>query len=224
MYSVDILTFTLPTVLTVLGSAVGLGILIALSYLLSHLKSGIRPALIPTLVMIAPIVSMIILAIYVTVGNNMARAISIGGGLALIRFRNTLEDPRDLIFIYLSLAAGVLTGTGLIGVALLSVGILAVLFCLLLFLPFGSMGGGSLKLRILIPEEINYEGLFDDLFKSYCRSVVAEKIKTADYGTLLELSYRVVLRDKNAQKAFIDALRERNGNLTVSLTRGVSEE
>ena len=72
-------------------------------------------------------------------------------------------------------------------------------------------------LRITIPEDLSYGGLFDDLFTVYTKKAVLEQVKTASMGTMYQLLYRVELRRNADEKEFLDALRCRNGNLELSL-------
>ena len=118
LQSIDITVITLGRALTVMGCTLGISLAIMLVYLFAHRRTGSSPAMIFTILLLGPIVSIIVICI----GSNIARAISIGGGLALIRFRNTVEDPRDIVFYYLSIAAGIACGVGFIGFGLLAVG------------------------------------------------------------------------------------------------------
>ena len=70
-----------------------------------------------------------------------------------------------------------------------------------------------------IPEDLDYTGVFDDLFAAHTRRWRLEGVKTTGMGSLFELRYTVVLKDPKQEKAFLDELRCRNGNLTLSLTR-----
>ena len=94
--TVDISPITLGRALTIVGSSLGLAVALMLVYMFTHRRTGWRPSIAMTMLMLGPIVSIIVLCI----GSNIARAISIGGGLALVRFRNTVEDPRDLIYFF----------------------------------------------------------------------------------------------------------------------------
>ena len=76
-----------------------------------------------------------------------------------------------------------------------------------------------LEPKITIPENLDYDGLFDDLFEIYTRSARLERVRTTNMGTLYELDYRVVLKGDQVPKAFLDALRCRNGNLEVRCGR-----
>ena len=217
--AVDITVITLGHALTVMGCALALSVAIMLVYMFTHRRTGFRPAMLFTMMLLGPIVSIIVICI----GSNIARAISIGGGLALIRFRNTVEDPRDIVYFYLSIAAGIACGVGFIGFGAVAVGLVLLVIILLSVIGIDRFGGTGKRLRILIPESLDYDGVFEPVLKKYCRYSHLNRIKTQDYGTLLELDYRIVLKDKKQEKAFIDELRMRNGNLNISLVQNTME-
>lgn len=220
LQTIDITTVTLGRALTLIGSSIGLALAIVLVYIFTHRRVGWRPSITTTMLVLGPIVSIIVICI----GSNIARAISIGGGLALIRFRNTVEDPRDLIYLYLSLAAGMACGVGFIGLALLAVGMILVLLLVLSLTGFDRKGGKGKKLRILIPESLDYSGVFDPILKKYCKGYHLNRVRTQDYGTLLELDYAIVMKNDKQEKELLDELRTRNGNLNISLVQTAVEE
>lgn len=220
LQSIDITTITLGRALTVMGCALGLALAIMLLYVFTHRRTGFRPSMLLTVMILGPVVAIIV----ISVGSNLARAISIGGGLALIRFRNTVEDPRDLLYLFLSLASGMACGVGFIGFGLIAIGIILIVVFLFSLLGFDRMGGKGKRLRILIPESLDYHGVFDPVLKKYCRSFHLNRIKTADYGTVLELDYRIVMANKQEEKALIDEIRTRNGNLNITLVENFLEE
>ena len=219
LQSIDITVITLGRALTVMGCTLGISLAIMLVYLFAHRRTGSSPAMIFTILLLGPIVSIIVICI----GSNIARAISIGGGLALIRFRNTVEDPRDIVFYYLSIAAGIACGVGFIGFGILAVGLILAAILILSIIGTDRLGGKGKRLRILIPESLDYDGVFDPVLKKYCRYSHLNRIRTQDYGTLLELDYRIVLRDQKTEKEFLDQLRMRNGNLNISLVQSTGE-
>lgn len=218
--SIDITVITLGRALTVMGCALGLSVAIMLVYLFTHRRTGFRPAMVFTMMLLGPAVAIIVICI----GSNIARAISIGGGLALIRFRNTVEDPRDIIYYYISIAAGIACGVGFIGFGAIAIGMLLLFIVILSAIGLDRFGGRGKRLRILIPESLDYNGVFDPIVKKYCRYAHLNRIKTQDYGTLLELDYRIVMKDQSKEKEFIDELRQRNGNLNISLVQNTLEE
>ena len=217
--SLDIQVITLGRALTIMGCALGLALAIMLVYMFTHRRTGFRPAMLFTMMLLGPIVSIIVICI----GSNIARAISIGGGLALIRFRNTVEDPKDIVYFYLSIAAGIACGVGFIGFGALAIGLILLLIVILSLVGLDRFGGTGKRLRILIPESLDYDGVFEPVLKQYCRYSHLNRIKTQDYGTLLELDYRIVMKNQKQEKEFIDELRQRNGNLDISLVQNTQE-
>ena len=89
---------------------------------------------------------------------------------------------------------------------------------------FGSGSTGERMLKITIPENLDYEGLFDDLFEKYTESASLEKVKMTNVGTMYELSYDIRLKGENVPKEFIDQLRCRNGNLNIVCSRAAAKE
>ena len=220
LQTIDITTITLGRALTLMGCAIAFSFVIMLVYMFTHRRTGFRPAVMFTMLLLGPIVAIIVICI----GSNIARAISIGGGLALIRFRNTVEDPRDIIYFYLSIASGMACGVGFIGFGAIALIMILAFIVIMSIVGLDRTGGRGKRLRILIPESLDYTDVFDPVLKKYCKYHHLNRIKTTDYGTLLELDFRVVMKNKTEEKQFIDELRERNGNLNISLVQNMAEE
>ena len=220
LYKVDISQITLGRALALVGCAVAFAIAIIAVYMITHRKTGFRGSMMTTILVLGPIVGVIV----VCVGSNLARAISIGGGLALIRFRTQVQDPRDLIYIFLSLAAGMAAGTGFIGFGVLAIGTVLVLLLIVHFCKIECIGGRGRRLRILVPEDLSYHDVFEPILKKYCKTYQLNRIKTVDYGTLVELDYRVVMNRTVDIKAMMDEIRACNGNMTVSITENMVSE
>lgn len=217
---IDITTVTLGRALALMGTSLLFSLAIALVYVFTHRRTGWRPSILMTMFILGPVVSIIVICI----GSNIARAISIGGGLALVRFRNTVEDPRDLIYLYLSLASGMACGVGFIGFGAIGVGLILLTIVIISLLGLDRFGGKGKHLRILIPESLDYDGVFEPILKQYCKGFHLNRVRTEDYGTLLRLDYQIVMKDDKQEKALLDAVRTRNGNLNVTLTTTSVEE
>ena len=211
---------TLGKTLTLIGASLGLCLLVTLVYLFVNRKKGFSSKSLLTILLMGPIVSVIVIA----VGSNLARAISIGGGLALIRFRHSVESPQDLIFIYLSAAVGMACGTGGIGFAAIAILIILAVIIIASLTGFDKIYGGSMRLTIMVPESLDFAGVFDPVLKQHCKSYTLERVKSVEYGTLNELRYRIRLKNADAQKALIDDIRVRNSNLNISITQKASDD
>ena len=215
LFTVETSKLTLKNILIIFGCAIVCSLSISLVYMLTRRRTGYRPSTVVSLLILAPISAILMLVI----GNNTARALSVGGGIALIRYRSNFSDPRDLAYIFLTMAVGVASGTGLVGIAVVSTVVISLLAFILSLVGFGTKNCSAMQLRITIPEDMNYCGVFDDIFNKYCKGSELQSVKTTDFGTLLELRYIINLKNIDEQKLMIDELRTRNGNLTVMLTR-----
>lgn len=218
--STDGASFTLSNVLIVLMSAVILGLGIGFVYIITHKKEGYSSSFPITLVMLPVIISIIILL----VGNNVARAFSLAGAFSIIRFRSAPGNPKDISYVFFTLAVGLALGMGYVGYAVIFTVILCAVMIILEYVGFGIEKGNIMKLKITIPEDLNFDKIFDDLLDENSSNWRLINVKTRDFGALYELTYRLSLKDEVNQKKFIDALRTRNGNLNISLTTAVDEE
>lgn len=162
--------------------------------------------------------SAVVAVVIMMVGNSAARALSMAGAFTLIRFRSAPGDPKDILYIFLSMAMGLTSGLGYVAYA----GLLTVLVCLVLIVlaktGFGQRKNHIKSLRITIPEDMDYTGVFEEVFARYTKSYTFEKVKTTDLGSLFELTYTVVMKEGVNEKAMIDELRCRNFNLSIILS------
>lgn len=213
-------SFTLCNALIVICTAIILGVIISLAYMYTHKKEGYVSSFVFTLVMLPIIISIIILL----VGNNVARAFSLAGAFSIIRFRSAPEDPKDISYIFFTLAVGLACGMGYVGYAVIFTIILCAVMVILDLLRFAKDGNKTMQLNITVPENLNFQELFDDILNEYTSSWKVRRIRTRDFGALFELSYTIVIKDKTNQKKFLDELRCRNGNLNISLTCAIEEK
>ena len=79
-------------------------------------------------------------------------------------------------------------------------------------------GSDEKILRITIPEDLDYSGEFDDIFKKYTSQYESISVKTANMGSLYKLKYSITLKDKVNEKEMIDEIRCRNGNLEIGIS------
>mgnify|MGYP004530133357 CR=1 FL=1 len=158
------------------------------------------------------------------VNGNLGVGVAVAGAFGLVRFRSAPGNAREITAIFFAMTLGLATGMGYLGLAALFFVIFAAALLLLSVLKLGQGFAAERILKITIPENMDYDGLFTDVFEQYLRTYELEQVKTTNMGTLYELQYRVVLRQPQVSKAFLDALRCRNGNLTISCARVCSKE
>ena len=149
------------------------------------------------------------------VNGNIGAGLGVAGAFSLIRFRSAPGTARELSGLFTGTAIGLACGMGYVGIAALFFLIVAVTVLTLTLLRFGETSRSFRHLKVTIPENLDYDGLFDDLFEKYTTSHELVRVKTTNMGTLYELTYDINLRGGDVSKEFMDELRCRNGNLNI---------
>jgi hypothetical protein len=214
--TINTVDISFPNALATLLVSFGLGLMIALTYIATAEKENYNQSFCYTLV-IVPIVAAII--IYM-VGSNIAAAFSVGSAFTLIRFRSEPGSPKNIAYVFFTVAAGLACGVQCYLYAFMFTLALCVIIFVCTKLNFGYKNMSTKRLKILIPETLEFDGAFDDIFGKYTLKHDIVKISTVDLGSLYEMEYRIIMRDDISVKEFIDDLRVRNGNLSISLTTG----
>ena len=168
---------------------------------------------------VTALIPFVVAAVSTFVNGNIGAGVAIGGAFSLIRFRSAQGSADEIAAILVAMGSGIAFGMGYIGYGIVILAALAVIFLLLSFLPLfehKSVAEDQL-LRITIPESLEYNGVFDEIFDHYLKKVENAGVKTTGMGSMFRLSYKVQLKNPAEEKAFIDELRTRNGNLEVAL-------
>ena len=157
----------------------------------------------------------IVQVIITMVGGNLGTGVAVAGAFSLVRLRSVRGDGKDICSVFLAMAVGLATGTGYIGIAALLTVIVGMMSMLYTATRFGESKAADKELVITIPENLDYTGIFDDLFGEYTSNNELVRVKTSNMGSLYRLTYHVTLKDQAREKAFLDDLRCRNGNLDI---------
>ena len=173
-----------------------------------------------TLALLPAMVQLIILL----VNGNLGAGVAVAGAFGLVRFRSAPGTAKEIAMLFLAMALGLATGLGYVALAAVFFAVTALFTLALSAAGLGGQGAEERRLRITIPEDLDYEGLFDDLLAQYTKAWRLERVKTSQMGTLYELDYSVTLPGGQVPKAFLDALRTRNGNLNVACGRAEQKE
>lgn len=206
-------TITLTGLLTAIGAAFCIGLLISLVYMKTHEGQSPSRSFSLTLVMLPAVVTVIILL----VGSNIARAFSLSGAFAIIRFRSTPGDSKDITYVLFSMAVGLALGMGFIFYAVVIGVSLCAAIALLEAFQYGAVKSMDKILKITIPENLDYQNAFESVMSKYTEASRLKKVKTTDLGSLYQLVYSIKTKAGVSEKDFIDELRCRNGNLNITL-------
>ena len=203
---------TVSQYLILTGVSLLLGFLSALVYMY---RNTYTKGFVLSLVLLPAMVQTVILL----VSGNLGAGVAVAGTFSLVRFRSVPGGAREITAVFAAMAIGLATGMGYIGVAALLCGAVGAASLLMILLHFGDPDGESRRLRITMPEDLDYNEVFSDVFSAYTTKADLKKVKTTNLGSMFELQYDVTLRDSSQEKQFIDALRTRNGNLNILLSR-----
>lgn len=212
---ISTMQFAITLAYTTVASLI-LGLCVSLVY---RYKSEFSQSLAMTLVMLPALVQIIIML----ASGHVGVGIAVAGAFSLIRFRSVSGTAREIAHLFFAMSLGFVTGMGLIPIAFLFMVLMVVASLLLTITNYGHTIDDTRRLIIKIPESLEYDGLFDDVFEKYTNSVELDTVRTSQMGSLFELKYSVTLKDPSISKAFIDEIRVRNGNLNVIITQGKFE-
>ena len=205
-------TFTGTGFVAATISAFVCGLIIAFSYMV---RGSSSKSFITTLVLLPAIVELVI----ILVNGNIGAGVAVAGAFSLVRFRSVPGRGQEITGIFLAMAAGLATGMGYIGVAVIFTFIVSGVSILLNSIHFGDDDRGERLLRITIPEDMDYEGRFEEVFGRYLKKYSYDEVRTTNMGSLYRLSLSVTMKDSVSSKGFLDELRTLNGNLDISLGR-----
>ena len=195
-------------------SAVSLvfGLIVALVFMY---KNTYSKNMVITLVVLPYVVQTMLMLVNGSIGAGIA----VMGAFSLVRFRSAQGNAREIMTIFYALTIGLAMSLGYIGIAAFVLVFAGAVMILLNSFDFGVMKGMDRNLKIIIPEDIDYEGVFDDIFEKYTSKFELIKCKTTNMGSLYEITYDIILKKGVSEKSFIDEIRCRNGNLTVTCGR-----
>ena len=195
---------------------VSLGIGIFLSYINSY-KGRSSKGFAVTLALLPSMVCVVIMML----NGNLGAGVAVAGAFSLVRFRSVPGTAREIGAIFIAMAAGLATGMGYLAFGILFTLIVGSLELLFTLSKFGErkLNIEDKTLNITIPEDLDYTGVFDDLFEDYTNKHELIHVKTTNMGSLFKLTYNISLKSVAHEKALIDALRCRNGNLEIIMTR-----
>ncbi len=199
------------SLLVSIAVAVALGFVLALVYCFKnrHTKS---------FVMTLAILPAIVCVVIAMVNGNVGAGVAVAGAFSLVRFRSAPGSARDIAFIFLAMCIGLVAGMGYLLCAAVVTAVLCLVILVYQSLTVGPLGDSADRsLRITVPEDLDFGDLFDEVLYKYTTYFELVSVKTTNMGSLYRLVYNVGLRDLTQQKALIDELRCRNGNLEIAI-------
>ena len=206
----------MSTFLIDIGAALLIGFLIALVHMY---KNSYTKSFVVTIAVLPAVVAMVIMMVNGSIGAGIA----VAGTFSLVRFRSAPGSAKEIAAVFLAMAAGLACGMGFLLYALLFVAIILMVILLYSQSKFGSQSNKARTMTVTIPEVLDYTDVFDDLFKEYTDEWKLTQMKTSNMGSLFKLTYNLKLKSEAMEKAFVDEIRCRNGNLEIIIHRPIEE-
>ena len=197
-----------------LGVALVIGILMAFAYMY---RTRYTKSFVVTLALLPAVVCVVIMM----VNGNVGTGVAVAGAFSLVRFRSVPGTAKEICTLFLAMGAGLIAGMGYLGFAVLFTVVMCIMFVLYNRLDFGTKKNAATfkTFTITIPEDLDYSGIFDDIFSEFTTSHDLVRVKSTNMGSMFKLTYNVMLRDVTREKEMIDKIRCRNGNLEITVSK-----
>lgn len=215
LFDTDLVTvISVTDFLLCLGFSLVLGLVMAFAYMY---RTRYTKSFVVTLALLPAVVCVVIML----VNGNVGTGVAVAGAFSLVRFRSVPGTAKEICTLFLAMGAGLIAGMGYLGFAVLFTLVMCVMFVLYNRLDFGSKKNSeTFKIfAITIPEDLDYTGIFDDIFAEYTLSHDLVRVKSTNMGSMFKLTYNVMLRDVTREKEMIDKIRCRNGNLEITVSK-----
>lgn len=194
-----------------------LGAVVAIIYMFRHTYSK---NFVVTIALLPLIVQMVI----TLVNGNLGAGIAVMGVFNLVRFRSIPGSAKDIGTVFFAMAIGLATGMGFLALAVLFTVIVGVANVGYVLSPFGKQKEPEKTLKITIPEDLEYEGVFDEVLNRYAEEHKLVEVQTTNMGSLFLLEYSIRMKKAGEEKTMIDDLRCYNGNLKVVLGQSLASK
>ena len=213
IFSSSTATIDFGSCIACIAVAIILGVVISIVHKITSKKTSSNFFM--ALVALPALVQVVILL----VNGNLGTSLAVAGAFSLIRFRSMQGNAKEMISVLWAMAVGLALGMGYIVYSVIFTVIIAVLMIVITKITNRKENVTDRKLKIIVPESLDYETVFDDLFDEFTKSRELEKVKTTNMGSMYELIYNVNMKEEKSPKAFMDEIRTRNGNMLVALER-----
>jgi len=197
-----------------LGTSIVIGLIMAFAYMY---RTRYTKSFVITLALLPAVVCVVIML----VNGNVGTGVAVAGVFSLVRFRSIPGTAKEICTLFLAMGAGLIAGMGYLGFAVLFTLVLCLMFVLYNRLDFGTKKNAATfkTLTITIPEDLDYSGIFDDIFSEFTTSHDLVRVKSTNMGSMFKLTYNVMLRDISREKEMIDKTRCGNGNLEITVSK-----
>lgn len=197
-----------------LGVSLAVGLVMAFVYMY---RTRYTKSFVVTLALLPAVVCVVIML----VNGNVGTGVAVAGAFSLVRFRSVPGTAKEICALFLAMGTGLIAGMGYLGFAVLFAILMCAMFVLYNRLDFGTKKNSEIfkTFTITIPEDLDYSGVFDDIFAEFTVKYELIRVKTTNMGSMFKLTYDVILSKPAREKEMIDKIRCRNGNLEITVSK-----
>ena len=111
------------------------------------------------------------------IGESVAIGLGIIGALSIIRFRTSLNDPRNITFMFASLGSGIACGVMGFGIALTGTLVFCMGAIILRFSPLSNSDELIGELRLRVPKDDQFQKNIEEKLKVFCRDFQLDRLR-----------------------------------------------
>ena len=212
IFSTTAATISLQSCFIAIGVAIVLGVIISIVH---KVTTKTTPNFLLTVAILPALVQVVILL----VNGNLGTSLAVAGAFSLIRFRSMPGNSKEIITVFWAMTVGLALGMGYIFFGAIITIIVAALILAINTVLNKTTSRVNRKLKIVIPENLDYNEVFTDILDKYTTKYDLIKVKTTNMGSTFEIVYDVTLKADTNGKNLLDEIRVRNGNMLVMLER-----
>lgn len=220
----SIFTESSTATLTIQDAAICMAVALVLGVIIAFTHSKTSKSTTKNFLISLTVMPLLVQVVIMMVNGNLGASIAVMGAFNLVRYRSAPGNSKEIMSIFWAMAIGLAVGMGQIAFAGAITVIIAIVLFIISKIKIAEEKNIHKKLKVQIPEDLDYMEVFQDIFEKYTKSANLQKARTTNMGSLYELTYMVDLKPNVSEKEFIDELRVRNGNLSIQLSRDYEEK
>ena len=151
------------------------------------------------------------------VNGNLGTGVAVAGAFSLVRFRSMPGTSREIASIFISMGMGLANGMGYVGISCILLLMVCIITLIISYIQ--SKAVNDRELKITIAENMDYDTAFNEVFNKYTKRAELQKVRTINMGSLYELHYLITEKNVSKEKAMLDDIRVRNGNLNITCAK-----
>ncbi|QTA85650.1 DUF4956 domain-containing protein [Desulfonema magnum] len=143
------------------------------------------------------------------IGDSLARGLGMIGALAIIRFRTNFKDPKDILFMFSALAAGIACGVGAYIIAVVGTTGFVFTAFVLHFTPLGQTSHFDGMLRFNIENNDENRSELERILKTHCKKFALISLRDMKQGERLDYAYHIKLKRNKSNADLVRTLPEK---------------